>query len=460
MRSTARPANPARQSIAFRLGAGLSLILLLVVVGTIVAANRYSQAAADETFDRLLRGAALQIAERISVTDGVTQLDLPVSAFELLSLARNDRVFYRVIGPSGEEITGYPDLPVPDKTSTDVQTYDAVYKGTTVRAVRLDRQLAERSIIGNVIVVVAQTTIERQTLARNISTQAVATIAAAGIALVLLTVFAVRLALRPMVRVERAILERNVNDLSPINLPAPAEVAVLLAAINRFMDRLERRIDAMQNFVADAAHQMRTPITAMRAQAQLALDETDPHKLDRLHHRIYARSVGLGRLADQLLSHALVAHRADAVIFEDLDLRRVALDAERETRMMSEEPINIELPDDPVNVRGDPVSLREAVKNLINNALKHGGGDVTVCVSGTSDGRAAVVVRDNGAGIPPDMASRIGERFATGGVDSGSAGLGLSIVAAVARSHGAELIVRRAGQGGFEIGLEMQALHS
>lgn len=447
------PRQP-RQSIAFRLGLAMSVILVAVVLATIVAAGSYGRAAADETFDRLLRGAALQIAERVSVTDGQAQVDLPVSAFELLSLARADRVFYRIIGPGGETLTGYHDLPVPEGGASG-EVYDTTYRGFDVRGFRLTRQLAERSVSGAVVVAVAQTTQERGALAQSITTQAVLLIAGAGLVLLLLAVVVVRIALRPLARVERAILSRDANDLSPIDVPAPEEVAELVASINRFMGRLDRRIEAMQNFVADAAHQIRTPITAMRAQAQLALDETDPRKLDRLHRRLYARSLGLGRLADQLLSQALISHRSDTAALEEIDLRRVALEAERETRTVVEGAIAVELPDDPVPVRGDAVSLREAVKNLLNNAVRHGRPPVTLTVTQPLDGRAAILVHDGGEGLGEARRARIGERFASDGVSPDSAGLGLSIVAAVAASHGAELVQRRPADGGFEIGLDL-----
>ena len=217
----------------------------------------------------------------------------------------------------------------------------------------------------------------------------------------LLAIIVVRIALRPLARMEQAILNRNVNDLSPIAVPAPAEVAVLVDAVNRFMGRLERRIDAMQDFVADAAHQIRTPITALRAQAQLALDETDPEKLERLHRRIYGRSVGLGRLADQLLSQALISHRADAAMLQDIDLRRAALEAERELRAIGNQPIEIDLPDDEMLVRGDLISLREALKNLLNNAVQHGTAPIRLSVHDPRRRRRCrSLVHDAGSGIP------------------------------------------------------------
>lgn len=450
--TTPLPSIPRGQSISFRLGAAMMMLLVLVALGSIVAANRFGQAASDETFDRLLRGAALQIAERISVIDGAVRVDLPVSAFELLSLARSDRVFYRIIGPDGRTITGYDDLPLPPGDSDPDAIYDVRYKDTDVRTVKLTRLLTERSMSGEVIVIIAQTIRERTALAASIATNAVLIITAAGFLLLFLALIVLRIALRPLTRVEHAILRREANDLSPIDVPVPKEMAVLVAAINRFMARLDKRIEAMQNFVADATHQIRTPITALRAQAQLALEEKDPARLDRLHRRLYVRSVGLGRLADQLLSHALVAHRADTAATELIDLRRVALEAEREMRAVSDEAIGVDLPDEKVCVEGDAVSLREAVKNLLNNAVKHGASPVTVRVEKRS-GHAAITVHDGGSGMSEDMVARIGERFTSDGINPDSAGLGLSIVSSVAAMHGAKLVHRRC-DGGFAIDLQ------
>ena len=441
---------PRGQSLAFRLAGAMAFLLILVVLATIAAATRFGQSASDEAFDRLLRGAALQIAERVFVSDGEARVDLPVSAFELLSLATSDRVFYRIVGPDGETMTGYDDLPLPRSQASDT-VYDARFMGADIRAVKLTRRLAERTISGQVQVIVAQTTRERAALAASIATRAALIIIAAGVVLLFLALIILRVALRPLARVERTILSREANDLSPIDVPAPQEVAVLVAAINRFMGRLDKRIDAMQTFVADAAHQIRTPITALRAQAQLALEEKDPAKLDRLHRRLYARSVGLGRLADQLLSHALISHRADTAVRERIDLRRVALEAERAMRALGEETISVELPNEPVWVEADPVSLREAVKNLLNNATRHGKPPVRISVS-HDHGRAAIMVHDRGPGLPEEKAQRIGERFTSDGIGPDSAGLGLSIVAAVAEMHGAR-VTQRLGEDGFSIGI-------
>ena len=196
--------------------------MLLAASAALWSAWNYGIQAANEAYDRLLTGASLQIAERVSVADGEVLVDLPSSAFELLSLARNDRVFYRVIGTDGETLTGYPDLPLPSDVGAAGQSaYEATYSGETVRAVMTTRPIAERGMSGNVSVVVAHTVQARIALARDIATKAAILVGVAALAIVLLAWFAVRYALAPLTRVERALLSRDPNDLSPFDIETP-----------------------------------------------------------------------------------------------------------------------------------------------------------------------------------------------------------------------------------------------
>lgn len=456
--ATARVAR-RRPSIALRLTLAVAAILLLAASVALWSAWRYGIQAANEAYDRLLTGASLQIAERVAVVDGEVLVDLPSSAFELLSLARNDRVFYRVVGPDGGTVTGYPDLPLPQEPGdVDPVVYETTYSGEPVRAVVTVRPIAERGMSGNVSVVVAHTLQARIALARDIAFKAAILVGAAAVAIVLLAWFAVRYALAPLTRVERALLSRDPNDLSPFDIETPREIETVVEAINRFTRRLDRRVTAVQSFVADAAHQLRTPITAIRAQAQLAAGEESPDRLKRINRRILDRSVAVSRLADQLLSHAMVTHRSDSEPREVVDLRRVAIEAELETRRFADRDADLpllDLPEEPVNVAGDRFSLREAVKNLANNALEHGIPPVAIRVS-AGDGRARIAVVDHGDGIPPAERASAGTRFRRNrAASSRGASLGLAIAHEVAVSHGGELQLHDLPGGGFEVALSL-----
>jgi two-component system sensor histidine kinase TctE len=451
-----------RPSITARLAATIALILAAGGIAISIAAYAYGRQAAQEAYDRLLAGAAFQIVQSISVVEGRVVVNLPVSAFELLALAPDDRVFYRVIGPDGGSITGYEDLPSPAEAKEDLAFYSVEYSGEDVRLVSAVRRFAERGFTGQVEVVVGHTTRARTALARDIAAKALALLAGAGLALVALVAFAVRTSLGPLARIEQALRARDPKDLSPLTVSTPREVEAIVAAINRFMGRLSSRVTVMQNLIADATHQLKTPIAAVRAQAELAIEEPDAARLRTIARRIHGRAVGLSRLADQLLNQALIIHRSDAAVQEVIDLREVAIRATDETDhdlLSTGLDLHLELPEHPVHVRGDALSLVEAAKNLLSNALRYGRAPVWFSVEhDAAAGMAAFAVTDCGPGIPESDWRDSGRRFArSAGSSPDSAGLGLAIVNAVAEAHHGRLGFSRTPEGRFRVTLAIPA---
>jgi two-component system sensor histidine kinase TctE len=449
-------------SITVRLAATIALILAAGGIGISVAAYAYGRQAAQEAYDRLLAGAAFQIVQSVSVVDGRLVVNLPVSAFELLALAPDDRVFYRVIGPDGGTVTGYDDLPAPAATPDDLAFYSDAYSGETVRLASAVRRFAERGFTGQVQIIVGHTTRARAALARDITTKALGLLAIAGVALVALVAFAVRSSLGPLARIEQALRSRDPKDLSPLTVSTPREVETIVAAINRFMGRLSSRVTVMQNLIADATHQLKTPIAALRAQAELAIEEQDSARLRTIAGRIHTRAVGLGRLADQLLNQALIIHRSDAAAQEVIDLREIAIRATDETDhdlLSSGLDLHLDLPEQPVHARGDALSLVEASKNLLSNALRYGVPPVSFSVEHkTAEGLAEFAVTDCGPGIPESDWRDSGRRFArAAGSLPDSAGLGLAIVNAVAEAHHGHLAFSRTAEGRFRVALAIPA---
>ena len=439
-------------SLVFRLAVTISALLALLASLAAFAAHRYGWQAANEAYDKLLTGALLQISERISAVDEELVVDLPVSAFELLALARDDRVFYRIIDPAGQTVSGYDDLPLPERILPgEPMVYEADFSGERIRLALRERRLAERQLSGVVKVVVAHTMEERSRLALDITSKALALIAAASLATLVVALFALRYALRPLERIEQALLKRDPNDLSPFEVSTPRELGTMMEAINRFMARLDRRVSAMQGFVADAAHQMRTPITALRAQAELAIKEKDPERLRQLNGRILKRAIGVSRLTDQLLSKALITHRSETAQLVPVDLRRVAIDAEREVRASSTHGnahVTLDLPEEPVMAHGDAFSLREALKNLVGNAMRYGKPPLELKIS-IIGSEIALSVIDCGPGIAATRRAEIGKRFAMAEDTPESAGLGLAIVSDVASYHSGRVVAEDLPDGRF-----------
>jgi two-component system sensor histidine kinase TctE len=439
----------------------LAVIFGLGGVALGMAAWFYARIAADEAYDRLLVAAALQIAESIYAQEGAVSVDPPVAAFETLSLSNNDRIFYKVTDTSGTVLTGYGDLssiqqsPV---TEEPVLT-DGEYRGFPIRIAAVGRFISDPAIGGWARVTLAQTREARGELAGDLTQKALLLVLAMTGLGFTGALFAVRRALEPLARIEREIRSRDPNDLRPLDVETPQEIQVLVSTINLFMERLNGRIALMQRFIADAAHQIRTPLASLASQLDLLSTDPTPARREQHLERVKERTSELERLTNQLLSHAMIIHRAEVAEFEAVELVGLA----RQT-LISAVPLSLErevdisfnASPDPVYIKGDAVSLREALSNLIHNAFKHGAA-TQLEVRVFAEGDAAVVeVVDDGPGIPRSEWQRAQEPFhSSGGTGSG---LGLAIASDVARAHGGELCFRERSEDGFAVVLRFRLL--
>jgi two-component system sensor histidine kinase TctE len=385
---------------------------------------------------------------------------LPYASLALLATGRRDRIFYRIAAPDGSLVTGYPDLaaPLPPATSSSPGFVDTHYLGAPVRAVALGRLVASADRPG-VTVVVAQTRDERRALAAEIFANAFLPVLVVVLVAVGLIWFGVRRALAPLLTIERLVREREPGDLTPIAAPAPAEVCQLLDGLNRFMERLQATLGLMQSFLADAAHQIRTPLATLRAQADLAVEEDDPAALRSYVHKIHRNAALASQVTNQLLSHTMVSHRGQVAARKPVDLvallRQVAQRAE--SGGLSP-PIELDLralAGDAI-IRGDHIALREAFTNLLDNARNYAGDQYPVQIRLADEPAALVVeVADRGPGIPDADKERVLDRFTRGsaGKNVTGSGLGLAIVKAVADAHRARLTLLDRPAGGLIVRL-------
>ncbi|QNN76886.1 sensor histidine kinase [Pseudoxanthomonas mexicana] len=451
------------RSLKARLVTTMALLFLAGTVVMYLAARAYGLRAADLSYDRLLAGSALSIAETLSVDGGQVRVDIPYAALDMLSAAPEDKVFYRVYGPSAQTVTGYEDLPtIPLARSrgegpSEVPAprfFDATYRGDVVRFVVLGRQIAQPELRGWVWVQVGQTRQAREELAGELVLGALVPIAALTLLALTLAWFGVGRALRPLESLSQDLAGREPSDLRALKAPVPAEVQPLVTALNGFMRRLEGNVAGLRAFIGDAAHQIRTPLAALRAQAQLALDEDDPREMRRGLLKVERNASRLTRLVNQLLSDAMVMHRADVRRFEEFDLVDVIKRAMRDAVPMSGDvQVGFISSMARAPMRGDAVLLGEAIKNLIDNAIRHGtpealgpDAEVEVALHEHND-LYALTVADRGPGIDIVNRERIFERFERGDTQSSGAGLGMAIVSRVVSSHGGtiELIDREGG---------------
>ena len=308
---------PRRWSLRRRLLAWLLIPLVLVCAGLLADTYVNAIRQADKAYDRLLMASALAIAERVVAENGRIEVDLPYVALEMFSSAAQDRVFYRVTGPQEEFVTGYRDLPgLPEDAEDTTVFYDADYRGSKVRVAILRQPVSGPGVRGQVEIQVAQTRNERDLLTREI-------VLGAGIRLALLVLCAavliwvgVAAGLAPLRRLQQAVQARSPQDLAPLDGDVPREVRALVAAINDLMQRLDGSMGRMRRFIADASHQLRTPLSALKTQTELALRGSDPDDVRESLTRVHESTRRTSRLADQLLTLAKAepggaSHRQD-----------------------------------------------------------------------------------------------------------------------------------------------------
>lgn len=419
--------------------------LLLVFSGLAVLLYLSVQAvagrAADSTQDTILGASAIAIAEQVRVAEGELTVDLPYAALEMLGLAGEDRVFYRIATSAGALITGYADLPpgtAPQREDTP-RFFTASYRGDTVRVATARRSILTSDQRETVLITVAQTREAFGTLTTNIALSA----AGVGLGFLALAGFlawvAISRALKPVQAIERAIAQRASDDFSPIETAAPREIAPLIDAINDFVERLRHTLDTSQQFIAEAAHRIRTPLAALKAQAEVTLKSGRGQASEESLRRMLRAADETSQLTTQMLTQAMVAYRAERAERQRLSLAALARTAARDLEVAAEmRGIDFRLDlDDDAWILGDEIALLEAIRNGLDNAIKYGPPDDYIAVTVTGGKTPEIAIADHGPGIPRPDRDLVFERFRRGGTAAQTmgSGLGLSIVRQVMLAH-------------------------
>jgi signal transduction histidine kinase len=420
------------------------LVLLLVLDG--IASYFTALHFANLVYDRWLIDSTRSLAQAVRAEHGLIQFDLPRIALEIFQFDEVDKTYFKISSVRRGFIAGDPALP--DLTPPEIGGLRLAFPTLHGERVRLvSTRLAPGSLDDPVTVSVAETLIKRSTLTREILIgMAAPQIALLGIALLLGRIGVYR-GLKPLTDLAAQIEARDQNNLSPVpQSDLPREARVLVTRINELLTRVSNAMRAQKRFVADAAHQLRTPLAAVllhAERAERAIDTSTERDALRALHRSVERAA---RLSQQLLSLA----RTDPEAVSAIELRQVDLTSL--ARQVGEEWIpraierdidfGLAVPDHPVPVTGDERLLSEMLSNLIDNALRYGnaGGHVTLMVEGGP--RPKLSVQDDGPGIALEERARIFERFYRVQNSNGDGcGLGLSIVEEIARLHQATVEV-------------------
>ena len=443
---------PSATSLRRRL---LSWILLplaaLIGVNAWVAYGNAVQAA-NEAYDRSLYLAARTLAEELEWRDGRFQLDVTKAAGYLFENHTGSRLFYKVTTPGGQWLAGVaalPDAPVRMQSAVKyfalVQFDDGVYLKQPVRLAQLTHVMEDAGLSDPLIkITVAETMEARQQLIQRIlwntlGSQGLLLLAAAG-----LVVWGVQRGIRPLEAFRQQLASKADDDFSPIKPPdLPRELRPLIETLNSYLDRLGRLIDIRKRFLDNAAHQLRTPLTALKTQLALAQRNTEPEQAQALLTAARQTTDNAVCLTEQLLAMTRVEHAREMHSPQTVDLVALARRVTQEHLLRAHQlgdDLGLEAQVAHAQVQGVDVLLHAALSTLIDNAIHHSpvGTHITVRV-----GACWLEVEDDGPGIAPEHQAYVFERFyraAPSGV-TGS-GLGLAIVKEIASQHGAQVAVR------------------
>lgn len=431
-----------RRQLLLWLGLPLALLWGLSVY------THYASAlhAATQAYDRSLLASARIVAERLRVSHGKLEVDVPWVVLDSFERNMNDRLFYQVLSPEGKTLSGYDDLPPIPKNAPRsklypalVHFYDATYNKLPIRVAALWQPVNEEGVEGMALILVAETLTSREAFARQLLHTALLSQGGLVLITLLLASGMLRKILRPLRQLSRLMLKRDPADLTPLPMVLPwYEMQPLMLAVNRYIERLNAMIARQQRFSADASHQLRTPLTVLKTQVAVALKSDQPEHwreslvamrttvedmillTDRLLHLSRLRAM-LPHEAPQLVDLAALARESCFSLYAQARTKQIDLGYEGE---------------ESAQVKGDGKLLSELCANLIDNAIKYtpAGGTVTVSVR-----EGVLRVEDSGPGIATADRQQAMQPFnRLDGAGTAGAGLGLALVRDIAQWHGTQ----------------------
>lgn len=445
-----RVASSLRRRLMLPLLWGWMLGLAVAVLG----AYWLARSSANAAFDRSLQDEASALAAKVTWSDRGPLLDVSRQTLELLTWDSADRNTFVMVDLDGQALAGDANVPVPRERSQTFRQpvlFDAQYEGEPVRGVVFS--VTSPMIDRQVSIIVVETKHKRAELVRDLQIGLVLPAVVLGLITFILLGLSVRRGLQPLRELGNQVAVRELHDWRPLELhQVPAEVAPLIERINQLMLDVQESITLQRRFVADAAHQLRTPVAGIRLLAQELEQELDAEGAAGkpwrpLLTQLRGSSERLGRLIGQLLSLArsetALTMNAEHASQDIVPLLREATEPLVLKGLRQGRLVELEAPAEPVLARAHPVWLGEVVNNLIDNAQRYGGPHIVLRVLPCVGGGAEVMIDDDGAGVAPDLLPRLFEPFWRGERadlrnDDGT-GLGLAIAREIVQRLGGTL---------------------
>ena len=435
------------------------LSALLIIVAAIIAIFLYfliqsvARQIAQSSQDNILVASAISIIDSSSFNKGDLSIDLPYSSLSMLDTVTDERVFYS-IKLDDQFLSGYKFLPKADVfKSNNIAYLSGQFLDQDIRVVTVKRLFSINNEAVSLEVSVAQTLNGlRQTLVSTSKISLAVGVTFFLIAAILSFILA-RSAVNPLARLTMSISKRGPKDLRPVATSVPAEMVPLVSSLNSLMNRLEKSLARSEDFITEAAHRVRTPLTVVRAQAEITLQNVDkPRNRENLKEIIRAIDES-SRAAGQLLDHAMVTFRADNLALEKVKINQLITDTLDRLRPMADlRDISLQYNFFcEATVLGDTILLQNALYNILDNAIKYSPIDSTILTTISSSKRyIEIKVNDTGSGFASKDPSQLTERFKRGENVEGivGSGLGLTIVQEVIEAHKGKLEIKNLKGGG------------
>jgi two-component system sensor histidine kinase TctE len=439
-----------RNRLVLTLIGGAAILALLLFF----AVRNYAVQVAQQGQDNILDASATSMLDAATIRDGAIELDLPYSAFSMLTTSADDRVFYAIL-QDGEFLSGYEEL-----TFSDSQAFQTdQIRGSGVRKISASRTLIGVNRRAELQIVLAQTqdalseTLDQ--ISRNAALLGVGFFALA----VALSFWASSATVGQLGKLTTSVTRRGPQDLSPFTKPVPREMGPLVGSLNSLMGRLDQSLSQSEDFIAEAAHRVRTPLATVRSYAEATLQRVEKEE-NREAMRSMVKAIDeSSRAAGQLLDHAMITFRADHLEREQIDLVELVRDlVQRMTPIAEMKDLSLSLQSEGrVPYSGDPVLIQNAVRNLIDNAMKYGPTESSIEITVSSGLGLRVSVCDHGPGFPKDEIETLTSRFQRGAnaANTIGSGLGLTIAKDVATAHGGEIELENRPEGGACVTLSL-----
>jgi two-component system, OmpR family, sensor histidine kinase TctE len=423
--------------------------LLLLWPLSIALTFLVARSLADAPFDQSLDDRVNAISQQIKPTLERVTVNLPAPARQILQNDQEDEIYFQVLDSDGALVAGEGFLSPPSlydfPQEGRTQFRNEVIRGTELRIAYLFVDFTTEGQ-GTYIIQVGETMNKRSALANQI---------VKGVILpqffilplsVLLVWIGLKRGLSPITALRDQIREREQNDMSPIgDSKVPEEIAPVIDSFNELLSRLQGSMRTQQRFIADAAHQMKTPLAGLQTQAELALRQTETEEQRTTLKQLSRSAQRTARLVTQLLALARAEHHRATLPFNKVNLTELARQASSEwvnAALNKDIDMGFEATTESKYISGQSVVLREMMNNLIDNAIRYTPrqGTITVRVFGSTIGGIRFEVEDNGLGIPKADQALVFDRFyRVLGDESDGSGLGLAIVKEIADQHGAEI---------------------